>query len=547
VVNAQQRLRRPWRAKPRNIAFGASLLVACAVATQLAAAGTSAATANEVLVIDNVYNNRNMDPQRESSSSANIALHVMYDRLVTFKGTNYEKVLPSLATSWKVSSDNRSITFTLRKDVVFSDGTPLTAKDVAFSYARLVNLKVTNSSLLSRLTLRTTGKYQVVLTSDTPNPALLRITANPALGVVNRKALAAHGGTAARNAATADTAELWVTQNSAGSGPYMMKQYVPGQSITLVTNPRYWGPKPRFKTVVIRNLPTAAQLLNVQRGKYEVAVDISPTDAAGLDTSKSVDVIRGLGGKIFYMTVNTKPGVTVASNPQLLEAIRFGLDYNGIISLGGPESDRLAGMVPLGLLGALPSKNAVKRDLPRARQLVSQWVAQNGGKAPRFDVSYVTDFSFAGISHQAVAQKVQASLQQVGFDVNLVGRPIATHLAVRAALGLEVNTGLQSMNYPDPNNFLVDYCPGGSQARFLAYQDPVMTELCNRASSTVDDKKRSALLIQYQNRVNRVGPYIPIMQPPAILVASCALTGVEPNAIWNLDVARIGFSSGKKC
>jgi peptide/nickel transport system substrate-binding protein len=547
-VNAHRRPRRPWRSRARVVALVASLLVAAAVATQLAAAGTGSAEANEVLVVDNVYNNRNMDPQREASSSANLALHVMYDTLVTFRGTNYEKVLPSLATSWKLSNDNRSITFTLRKDVVFSDGTPLTAKDVAFTYARLVNLKVPNStSLLSGLTLRTKSKYQVVLTSDTPNPALLRIAGNPALGVVNRKALAAHGGTAARNAATADTAELWVTQNSAGSGPYMMKQYVPGQSITLVANPRYWGPKPRFKTVVIRNLSTAAQLLNVQRGKYEIAVDISPIDAAGLESSKNVQVIRGLGGKIFYLTVNTKPGVTVASNPLLLRAIRLGLDYNGIMSLGGPQSDRLAGMIPVGLLGALPAKNAVKRDLPRARQLLSQYVSQNDGTTPSFDLSYVTDFSFAGISHQAVAQKVQASLEQVGFKVNLVGRPIATHLAVRAALGLQVNVGLQNINYPDPNNFLVDYCPGGAQARFLAYQDATMSSLCARASSTVDDRKRKPLLLQYQNRVNQVGPYMPIMQPPAIVVASCPLTGIEPNGIWNLDLAKVSFINGRKC
>ena len=136
----------------------------------------------------------------------------------------------------------------------------------------------------------------------------------------------------------------------------MMKEYVPGQSITMVANPKYWGPKPRFKTVVIRNMPTAAQLLNVQRGSREVAVDISPIDAASLDSNKAVVVVRGLGGKIFYLTVNMKPGVTVASNPLLLEAIRYGLDYDGITALGGPASPRLAGMIPVGLLGALPDE-----------------------------------------------------------------------------------------------------------------------------------------------------------------------------------------------
>ena len=133
-------------------------------------------------------------------------------------------------------------------------------------------------------------------------------------------------------------------------------------------------------------------------------------------------------------------------------------------------------MIPVGLLGALPEKYALKRDLPRAKAALAKF-----GGSPSFDVSYVTDFSFAGISHQAVAQKVQASLQEVGFKVDLVGRPIATHLAVRAALGLQVNVGLQNMNYPDPNNFLVDYCPNGAQAKFVSYVDASMTALCEKA------------------------------------------------------------------
>ena len=66
-----------------------------------------------------------------------------------------------------------------------------------------------------------------------------------------------------------------------------------------------------------------------------------------------------------------------------------------------------------------------------------------------------------------------------------------------------------------------------------------MTALCDKASATVDDKKRAGLMIAYQNKLNASGPFMPIMQPPAILVASCGMTGIEPNAIWNLDVAKI--------
>jgi peptide/nickel transport system substrate-binding protein len=217
-----------------------------------------------------------------------------------------------------------------------------------------------------------------------------------------------------------------------------------------------------------------------------------------------------------------------------MQAIRYGLDYNSLEALGGPQSTRLAGMIPTGLLGALPVADAIQQDVTKAKALIAQY----GGPPPSFDVSYVQAFSFAGINEQTVAEKVQASLDAVGFNVNLIGRPLATHLAVRAAGGLQVNIGLQSMSYPDPANYL-QYCPGQPQAGYVAYVDPITTKICTLAQTTVSDKKRAAYFIEYQDRLNASGPYMPIMLPPAILVGSANLTGIASNGIWNIDVAKV--------
>ena len=518
------------------VSLAAMVALSAALLTQFATAATERTASSGVLVVDCVFNNHLMDPQRENSSSANIALHAIYDTLVTFKGTDYTKVLPDIATSWTVSPDGKSITFNIRKGVVFSSGNPLTSKDVEFSFARLVNLKVPQSSLLNGIRLHTAGKYKLVVTSDNPNPALLRILGTPALSIVDRKTLAAHGGTAAANASTADTAEQWVTSNSVGSGPYMMQQITPNAEIDLVANPKYWGPKPRFGKVIIRNMPSPAELLNVQRGVREIAIDVSPIDAATLANNKSVQVVSGPGTKMFYLTINQLPGQNVAQNPLLTQAIRLGLDYNSVMALGGPQSERLAGMIPYGLLGALPPGKAIQQDLTKAKALMAQY----GGGTPSFNLSYVLDFSFAGINEQTVGEKIQSSLNSLGFKVDLVGRPLATHLAARTAGNvLQVNIGLQSMAYPDPNNYL-DYCPGGPQAGYVNYQDATTKKICDEARVTMDDKKRAALMIEYQNRLNTSGPFIPIMQPPAVFIASAQLTNVYPNGIWNIDVARVG-------
>ena len=515
-----------------------SLAIALAVAaglTQSAGAAGERSSASGVLVVDNVFNNKNLDPHREASVTANMALHAMYDTLLTFRGKDYTPV-PSVATSWKVSDDDRSITFTLRKDIVFSDGTPLTAKDVVFSYARLYNLKGVQSFLLRGLKLRAIGKYQVVLESDTPNPALLRIVESPNLGIVNRKVVAANGGTAALNAATTDKAEAWLSQNSAGSGPYVIKDFTPQQQITLEVNPKYWGPTPRFKRIVIRNMPSAAQLLNVQRGTREIAIDVPALLIPTVAGNKDVQAVVAPGTNIFYLTVNLTPGVTDASNPKILQALRLAIDYDALMALGGPGTARLPGMVPVGFLGSLPADQAIKRDVAKAKQLV----AESGLKEVSFELATVSGFSFSGISLETVAQKLQSSFAEVGLKSTIRLRPIGLHLQVRAERKLEVNIGLPSLSYPDPNNYLA-YAPNGVQALFFGYtNDPVATALADQAQKTIDDTKRAALFVKYQQRLNAVSAFTPIMQPAEALVASARLTNIVRNGIWYVDLARVG-------
>jgi len=85
------------------VSLAVMLVFAFGLLTQFATAASERVTSSGVLVVDCVFNNHLMDPQRENSSSANIALHAMYDTLVTFNGTDYTKVLPDIATSWTVS------------------------------------------------------------------------------------------------------------------------------------------------------------------------------------------------------------------------------------------------------------------------------------------------------------------------------------------------------------------------------------------------------------------------------------------------------------
>ena len=72
---------------------------------------------------------------------------------------------------------------------------------------------------------------------------------------------------------------------------------------------------------------------------------------------------------------------------------------------------------------------------------------------------------------------------------------------------------------------------------------PVATKICTLAGETISDKLRAAYMVEYQDRINAAGPFIPIMQPPAVRVASANLTGLNANGIWDTDLTKIGLKN----
>src|SRR4051812_43764697 len=133
-------------------------------------AGPAARAASSTLVIDRSFDLKTLDPQRQYEITGGILDHAIYDSLLTFKGADVTHPLPNVAASFKASADARTYTFQLRKNVHFSDGTPLTSADVVFSFRRLVNLKGNPSFLLGGITTTAKGPYTVVLHAKDPNP-----------------------------------------------------------------------------------------------------------------------------------------------------------------------------------------------------------------------------------------------------------------------------------------------------------------------------------------------------------------------------------------
>src|SRR6266576_3226632 len=505
-------------ARPHRRSVSVSVALAAFIVLAACGGGTNTPTANHVLVVDKSFDMKTADPQREFEVSGGIIAKALYSTLLTFKGADSATPVPAVASSYTASSDAKTFTFKLRNDIKFTDGTQLTSADVAFSFNRLINIKGNPSFLLDGVTVSAPDASTVVLTS---------------------KVVKAHGGTDQPGADKADQAESFLNGQSAGTGPYTLKSFSTTSEVDLTANPNYWGPKPFYNTVVVRNIQAPAQLINIQKGKDEVALDLSPDQASTLNGNSSLQVKAIPGPNVFFLFSNNNPKISsITPNKHFQNAIRYGLDYQSFVQLAGVGAIQTPGVVPSLFLGALTQADAVKRDVAKAKAEL----AASGISNPTVNLGFPSDFTLNGLSFSTLAQKVQANLQEVGIKVNLTGSPISVALADYRAGKEQLGLWLWGPDYPDPNDYLV-FLPGqlvGLRAGWATGADSSLEALGTQAGSTTDNNQRGQLFQQIQRQLNTDGPFLPLIQPGQVVVATKGVTGADYNPTWTIDVAGAG-------
>src|SRR6476620_12136964 len=189
------------------------------------------------------------------------------------------KIVPKLATSWSVSKNHLVWTFSLRRNVKFSDGTPFNSAALCFNYtpwyhfpAPLQNPSLSyywNTVFLGFAKpaagnpgpdkslyrgCKAHGQYNVSLILSRPSTSFLAAIALPMFGIASPTALKKYQADAGTVDATGvfHPTGTFGTQHPIGTGPYMLQSWKVGQALTLARNPNYWGPKAKLDRVIIR-------------------------------------------------------------------------------------------------------------------------------------------------------------------------------------------------------------------------------------------------------------------------------------------------------
>ena len=517
----------------------AAVLVAALGLSACGGGGDDAGSASgdRTLVVDTSFQLTTSDPARMFEPTGQIIDHVIYETLYTFEGTDSTTPVPLLATDEEISEDGLTHTFTLRDDVTFSDGTPMTADDVVFSLNRVIQVKGNPSFLLDGVTVEKVDDTTVTLTTATPDPALPFKLTNPALGVLNSAAVTEAGGSDQEGAETADTAEDALNGESQGSGPYVIESFDVQDQVVLTRNPEYWGEEPAYDRIVLRNTEASVQSVNVRSGDAQLVVDLSADQAAELGGG-DVTVDSSPSANVFFVYTNNDPAVSpITSNPDFQEAVRYGIDYSALVDLAGEGSSQTPGVIPTTFLGALDPSDAVERDTDRAEQAL----AASGISDPTVTLSYPSEIQVNGIDFGDLAAAVQAQLAEVGITVELAPAPVQTALEGYRAGTEEMGLWSWGPDYPDPSDYLV-FTPGqlvGLRAGWAAGADPTLEAAATAVSSEFDDDARVDAYTTIQQQLNESGPFYPLIQPAQVLAYSSSLEGVAFNPSWTVDLADI--------
>ncbi len=444
-----------------------------------------------------------------------------YDRLMTHgrktleDGTesyDRDKFVPELAEEWSVG--DMSVAFKLRKDAKFHDGTPITAKDVKWSFDRAVTVGGFPTFQMKAGSLEKPEQF-VAVDDRTFRVDFIRkdrLTL-PDLAVIVPCVM--HSELVKKHATASDPWGLdYAKSNVAGGGAYKVASWQPGTEIVYERNDAWQsGPLPKVRRVIWRMVPSAGNRRALtERGDADISFDLPNKDFVELRQAGKVNVAATpVGNGIAYVGMNvTKPPF---DKVEVRQAVAFAIPYQKIVDavmfglarpMYGAKTNEAAGT-------AWPQPHGYYTDVAKAKALLAQ-----AGYADGFETTLSFDLGFAATNEPA-SVLIQESLAQIGIKATINKIPGANwrNELLKKELPMIVNFFSGWLDYPE---YFFFWCYHGQNAVFntMSYRNKDMDALIDGARTAAASGDTATYEKDVKGFIGKAFaevPRIPLFQP----------------------------------
>jgi peptide/nickel transport system substrate-binding protein len=449
-----------------------------------------------------------------------------YDTLTDYSPGNFSPT-PSLASSWKHSANGLTWTFTIRSGVKWSDGVPLTAHDVAYTFNRIMHgsaEKTNYGNYVADLkSVTAPNNTTVVMTTKHPDPSML------ALAVY---ILPEHIW---KNVSEKQV-NTFTNSQMVGSGPFIMDKRATGQFIRLKANPNYWGGAPHISEVVFRVFNNDdAMVQALRKGEIDFADDIPANlykSLAGDSTIKQVPALYSQFNEIGMNTgAATATGQPIGDGNPVLKDVRVRQAINWAINRQVLVSRVLDGYGTVGssvippIYAAqhyTPSTGGYSYNPAKANQILDAAGYKKDSHGIRVDpktgkeIALRLDARSDSQASRQSAQFVQSWLKAIGFKVT---DTVMSENALGQAIG-DGDYDLFEWDWvvePDPDYQLSTMTCGQRSAKtgksYTAglsdsfYCNPAYDALYNKQLTQIDPAQRDATVKSAEQLVYNAAPY----------------------------------------
>lgn len=452
-----------------------------------------------------------LDPQG-SNTDANMMVFLLTHETIVEIDSSTGEIIPGLASSWTVSDDGCTFTFTIPEGVKFTDGTPLLIEDIKYTYERANASSFTRSKVSLITNIEVIDATHIAITIEKPSQEFLLLLAHKSMSILSEKVT---------------TASDFGYQ--VGTGLFAVEKWVPGDHISFVRHDNFHGDrKAPTRRVVFRLIKEeSSRLIALQTGEIDVCVDPLSTDLNYIEQDSKLELVRIPNVVMLYAALNSaKPGL---DNVHVRRAISHATDKESLILVGyngvGTPHNNFINRGQFGLYEDIP---VYEYDLEKAKAEL----ALSGYKPNELSLEII----YNDTAKENMALVLQDDLSKIGIKLNLKKMETAALKAVLNDAALDYELCLYQWTDADGTDFTVrnmygSYEKDGKLAKNGSnrgnVKDAKLNAMIDAALVELDPVVREKMYHDMEVYLYELAPIVPVATSMINIGVKKGLTGVR--------------------